>query len=89
MYLQDSNDIQQLFSSEEHPTLWRALPALEELQTAWEKKRKSARYVLFRDAIDAGLAKLKKYYLRMDTKPVFTLALGTRSCSSKCFAFSH
>ncbi|KAI0260130.1 hypothetical protein BGY98DRAFT_1104760 [Russula aff. rugulosa BPL654] len=38
--INDSNDIQQLFSSEQQPTMWRALPALEELQTAWEDKRK-------------------------------------------------
>ncbi|KAF8259362.1 hypothetical protein EI94DRAFT_1813447 [Lactarius quietus] len=32
---QDSNCIQQYFSSEKQPTLWHALPALEELQSAW------------------------------------------------------
>jgi hypothetical protein len=89
MYLQDSNDIQQLFSTEEHPTLWRALPALEELQTAWEEKRTSVRYILLRSAIDAGLAKLRKYYSRMDAKPVFVLALGTCPCLFQCFALSH
>jgi hypothetical protein len=82
MYLQDSNDIQQLFSSEQQPTLWRALPAIEELQTAWEEKRKLVRFVLYRDAIDAGLAKLRKYYLRCDTKPVFILSLGKFPCFS-------
>jgi hypothetical protein len=76
MRLQDSNDIQQLFSSEQQPTLWRALPALEELQTAWEDKKKLERFALYEDAIDAGLSKLQKYYSRIDTKPVFVLALG-------------
>jgi len=73
---QDSNRIQQYFSSEKQPTLWRALPALEELQTAWEKKRDSARFALYKDALDHGLEKLKKYYSRLDEKPSFVLALG-------------
>jgi hypothetical protein len=75
--LKDSNDIQELFSSEQQPTLWRALPALEELQTAWEGKRKAPRFLLYRDAVDAGLGKLRKYYSRIDSKPVFILSLST------------
>ncbi|KAF8173118.1 hypothetical protein BJ912DRAFT_859590, partial [Pholiota molesta] len=73
--LGDSNRIQQYFSSEKQPTLWRALPALEELQSAWEKKRDSPRYSLYKDALGDGLEKLRKYYSRLDDKPCFTLAL--------------
>jgi hypothetical protein len=72
----DSNDIQQYFSSEKQPMLWRALPALEELLSAWEKKRDSPRYTLYKDALNAGLDKLGKYYSRLDEKPSFILALG-------------
>jgi hypothetical protein len=32
-----ANDIQQIFSHDQQPTLWHAIPAFEELQTAWEK----------------------------------------------------
>ena len=74
--IKDSNDIQQLFSLEQLPTLWRTLPALEELQTEWEKKRDSARFALYKNAIKDGLGKLQKYYSRMDSKPSFVLALG-------------
>jgi hypothetical protein len=73
---QDSNRIQQYFSSEKQPTLWRALPALEELQTAWEKKRDSQRYSLYKEALTKGLDKLEKYYSRLDEKPSFILGLG-------------
>lgn len=73
---QDSNRIQQYFSSEKQPTLWRALPALEELQTRWEKKRDSAKYDVYGDALDDGLAKIGKYYSRLDEKPAFVLALS-------------
>ncbi|KAF8496372.1 hypothetical protein F5888DRAFT_1567908, partial [Russula emetica] len=73
--LKDSNNIQELFSSEQQQTLWRALPALKELQTAWEDKWKLEHFTLYRDAIDSGLSKLQKYYPQIDAKPVFILAL--------------
>src|ERR1700678_2716157 len=76
IFIQDSNRIQEYFSSEKQPTLWRALPALEELQTAWETKRDSPRYALYKDALNEGLAKIRKYYTRLDQKPSFVLALG-------------
>ncbi|RDB23358.1 putative AC transposase [Hypsizygus marmoreus] len=72
---QDSNRIQQAFSSEREPTLWRVLPALEELQTEWEKKKDDIHYILYEDALEAGLTKLKKYYLLLDQKPGFVLTL--------------
>lgn len=66
----------QYFSSEKELTLWQALPALEELQSAWEKKRDSPWYALYKDALTNGLEKLNKYYSRLDEKPSFVLALG-------------
>jgi hypothetical protein len=56
--------------------LWRALPAIEELQTAWEAKRDNVRFAKYRTAINDGLAKLNKYYSRFDEKPAYILALG-------------
>ncbi|KAH8985848.1 hypothetical protein EDB86DRAFT_2809925, partial [Lactarius hatsudake] len=73
--LEDSNRIQQYFSAKKEPTLWRALPALEELQSAWEMKRDSPKYALYKDALTDGLEKLRKYYSRLDKKPSFVLAL--------------
>ena len=78
--IQDSNRIQQTFSVEKWLTLWRALPAIEELQTAWEAKRDNPRYVTYRTAINNRLAKLNKYYSRFDEKPAYIIALGM-SCS--------
>jgi len=43
-------------------------------------------FVLYRDAIDTRLAKLQKYYLQIDTKPVFILALGMFLCLFKVFS---
>lgn len=61
--------------------LWRALPALEELQTTWEAKRDSEEFSLYKDAINNSLGKLQKYYSHIDKKPVFILALGKSSDS--------
>jgi hypothetical protein len=48
---------------------------IEELQTAWEDKRESERFTLYREAIRSGLGKLHKYYSRFDKKPSYILAL--------------
>jgi hypothetical protein len=61
--------------SERLPTLWRALPAIEELQTAWEAKRDDERFTVYHKAIDEGLGKLQKYYSRFDEKPGYILGL--------------
>jgi hypothetical protein len=74
---QDANRIQQIFSAEKKPTLWRVLPAIERLQTAWEAKRDEKKYAIYREALNDGLDKLRKYYTRFDEKPVYILALGT------------
>jgi hypothetical protein len=56
--------------------LWRALPAIEELQMAWEAKHDNPHFAVYQPAIDDGLAKLNKYYSRFDEKPAYILALG-------------
>ena len=43
---------------------------------AWETKRDSPKYVLYKDALADGLKKVGKYYSRLDEKPSFILALG-------------
>lgn len=48
---QDANKIQQIFSDENCATLWQAIPALEELQTAWEAKEENPKYNIYRAAI--------------------------------------
>jgi hypothetical protein len=74
--LSDANSIQHLFSYENQPALWCAIPVFEELQTAWEEKRASQNYNLYRDALDYALQKLGKYYSKFDEKKVYVLALG-------------
>ncbi|KAG0692014.1 hypothetical protein DFH29DRAFT_789975, partial [Suillus ampliporus] len=71
----DTNNIQQYFSSEKQPTLWCAIPAIEELQTTWGMKHDLPKYEMYKGAIQKGLNKLGKYYKKFDDKPVHVLAL--------------
>jgi len=74
--ISDANAIQQYFSAEQHPTLWCIVPALEELQTSWEVKQNDLKYRPYHSAIGCGLAKIRKYYNKLDDKPVYILALS-------------
>jgi hypothetical protein len=74
--LSDANSIQHLFSYENQPSLWRAIPAFEELQTAWEEKCALQNYSLYKASLDRALQKLDKYYSKFDEKYVYVLALG-------------
>jgi hypothetical protein len=79
----DSNWIQQCFSSETEAALWRVLPLIEDLQTLWEKKCDGAagfkRFLVYKDAIQNGLDKLRKYYNKFDEKPAYILTLSKLS----------
>ena len=81
LIISDANSNQQYFSHEKQPTLWHAVPAFEELQTAWELKQVSSRFAPYKTAIDSGLQKIGKYYSKFDEKPVYIISLGT-SCDS-------
>lgn len=41
----------------------------------WENKRKDPKFELYDPALDAGLDKLQKYYLKFDQKPAYILSL--------------
>ncbi|KIM68363.1 hypothetical protein SCLCIDRAFT_105624, partial [Scleroderma citrinum Foug A] len=77
--ISDANNLQQVFSDENRATLWQVIPALEELQTAWEAKQQDPKYTLYHAALQGGLNKIAKYYNHLDQKPVYILALGTFS----------
>jgi hypothetical protein len=74
--ISDANSIQHIFSHDHLATLWRAIPAFEELQTSWEAKSQSPKFSQYKNAIRNGLDKLAKYYNKFDEKPVYVLALG-------------
>jgi len=75
-YYKDSNQVQQYFSAKKYLMLWQALPAIEELQTAWEAKQDDDHFSAYWTAINNGLVKLNKYDSQFDEKPTYILALG-------------
>jgi len=65
----DANAIQQVFSSEKVPTLWCAIPALEDLLIAWEMKKEDIKYFDYHEGLKDGIYKIRKYYCQFDSKP--------------------
>ena len=80
---QDANHYQQICSSTRAPTLHRVIPVLETLASRWEAKMQDPKYAPFHNALEKGLAKLVKYYKRLDNARAYILALCTRE------SFSH
>lgn len=56
-------------------SIYKAIPAFETLLTQWENKRKDPQFELYHTALDTGLDKLRKYYLKFDQKPAYILSL--------------
>lgn len=77
---QDSNAIQQNFSTEHQATLWCALPLMDQLKHQWENWQDGvdtyARFSIYSSAIQDGLNKIEKYYLKFSNKPAYLLALS-------------
>src|SRR5882724_10911406 len=72
----DANAIQQVFSSEKVPTLWHAIPALEDLLTAWEMKKEDIKYFNYHKGLEDSIDKIRKYYCQFDSKPTYVLSLS-------------
>ncbi|KAM6502312.1 hypothetical protein JOM56_002289, partial [Amanita muscaria] len=73
--LQDSHNIQQAFSAEKQLTLWRTIPALEDLMSSWEDKLNDDAFADYHNALQDGITKIRKYYCCFDEKPNFILSL--------------
>jgi hypothetical protein len=68
---------QQLLSAASYPTLYNAIPALEYLQTEWEKLQKNyAAEADVWDVLQAGLDKLAIYYHKMEASGAYGNAMS-------------
>ncbi|RPD73175.1 hypothetical protein L226DRAFT_438021, partial [Lentinus tigrinus ALCF2SS1-7] len=72
--LEDATRYIQSFYEKGVPCLHRAIPSLEALLTRWEKRRADPKFALFHPALDRGLDKLRKYYLKLDNTDAYILA---------------
>ncbi len=64
------------FSKETSPTVYLAIPTLECMQERWEIMAALPEFLPVRDAIDAGLEKLRKWYKAIDSSDAYYLCLG-------------
>ncbi|KAJ7627444.1 ribonuclease H-like domain-containing protein [Roridomyces roridus] len=73
--LQAAQSSQQQFSSDLRSTLHLAIPALEKLHSKWTSKLSDDKYLPFKDAIEAALAKVDEYYQKTDNTHSYALAM--------------
>lgn len=67
---------QSTFSSEIEPTLWRAIPILECIQTNWTIFSKLDKFKPVHAAIHKGLTKLEKWYTNIKETDTYFTCLG-------------
>jgi hypothetical protein len=71
--------VQQMFSSERTPTVWRIIPSLEFLIKRWESMIDQPRFRDVKEAIVDGVQNLKKWYHKVDqTSAAYFICLGAR-----------
>ncbi|THG98389.1 hypothetical protein EW026_g3789 [Hermanssonia centrifuga] len=69
-------DAHQSFSSETCPTVWQTIPTLECLQRRWEIMADTPKFAPVQSAIQAGLAKLQKWYMAIDQTDIYYVCLA-------------
>ena len=79
--MQHADNAQQSFSSDGHPSLHNAIPALEALHKAWMSRSSRAKYAPFTDAIEAGLKKIVEFYDKTSVSDIYTFVMRLSSVS--------
>jgi hypothetical protein len=78
--MQEPADVQQTFSNERSPTIWRIIPSLEFLIKRWETMAGQSRYRDVREAITEGVQSFQKWYRKVDeTSDAYFICLGSLS----------
>jgi len=76
IYFKEPRNAQSTFSSETEPTLWRAIPILECIQTNWTTFSKLDKFKPLHTAIQKGLKKLEKWYTNIKQSDSYYTCLG-------------
>ncbi|KIK36830.1 hypothetical protein CY34DRAFT_26215 [Suillus luteus UH-Slu-Lm8-n1] len=67
---------QHLFFSEDGPSLYLALPALEALHSAWSLHLAQFKYIDFHQALDAAIDKISEYYTKSASSDAHIMAIA-------------
>lgn len=65
--MKDADACQQQFSSDRYPSLYHAIPALEQLYHEWDRRSQQLKYFDFAAALDKGKKKIDEYYKRTES----------------------
>ncbi|KAF8975247.1 hypothetical protein BDQ17DRAFT_1340044 [Cyathus striatus] len=75
--LHEPSEVQQTFSDEKTPTVWRDIPALEFLIKCWNAMIAEPRYQEVKDAMAQGVTNLQKWYHHIeDTSSAYFICLA-------------
>jgi hypothetical protein len=77
--LQVAADIQEEFSAEYYPTVWRILPLYEQFLSRWRQYALDLDMIEFWPALEAAIESVEKYYNKSDNSPVNIVSLCTFS----------
>lgn len=65
----------QTFSHSSRPTVYRAFPVIEFMQTKWEQMAANPKYAIISQALNAGLDNLRKWYRTLDNSNMYFISL--------------
>jgi len=68
--------MQQLFSSETEPVLWKTYPLLEFISQVWDEMLEDLKYVPMQAGIEAGLGMIHKYTSLVEASNANIMCLG-------------
>jgi hypothetical protein len=72
---QAAAEVQEAFSAEYYPTIWRVLPLYEDFIAKWKEFAADPNMFQLWPAIEAGLESLEKYYNKTDDSPVHIVSM--------------
>jgi regulator of sigma D len=73
--LQVAADIQEEFSAEYYPTVWRIFPLYEQFLAKWRQYANDPDMSEFWPALEAAIESVQKYYNKSDNSPVNIVSL--------------
>jgi hypothetical protein len=76
--LREPSHVQQTFSSERTPTVWRIIPSFEFLIRRWDTMANHVQHQALNEALNQGVRSLQKWYDRVDgsSSPAYFVCLG-------------
>ncbi|KIK43317.1 hypothetical protein CY34DRAFT_82037, partial [Suillus luteus UH-Slu-Lm8-n1] len=68
-------NVQEAFSAEYYPTIWRILPLYEDFIAQWQIFSEDPEMAVLQHAIQAGITNLQKYYNKTDNSPAHIVSM--------------